>query len=283
MVVARHPGAERSGGAPPDLFNTAGQDWGLPPFAPRKLRAAGYEPFIQTIRAAMRHAGGLRIDHVMGLFRLYWIPVGRGPRRGAYVRYNADEMLAITALESQRARAFVVGEDLGTVEDGVREKLAANGMLSYRLMWFEETPPSEFPVQALAAVSTHDLPTIAGVWTGSDVEAQKRIGVQPNEEGQAQWREKLRDMVEDIPRPGIEDVVVRAYESLAAAPSRILTASVEDALAVEERPNMPATLNDQWPNWSLALPLAAEEIRESELAGKVARALSRGRTGARPD
>ncbi len=264
-------------GAPPDEFNTKGQDWGLPPFAPRQLRAAGYEPFIRTIRAGMRHAGGLRIDHVMGLFRLYWIPVGKGPRRGAYVRYNADEMLAIVALESHRARAFVVGEDLGTVEDGVREKLAANGVLSYRLLWFEETAPSRFPVQALAAVSTHDLPTIAGVWTGSDVEAQKRIGMQPNEEGQAQWQRKLREMVEDIPHPTVADVVVRAYESLATAPSRILTASVEDALGVEERPNMPATLNDQWPNWSLALPLGAEEIRENELAVKVARAVSRGR------
>jgi len=116
-------------GAPPDKFNTQGQEWGLPPFVPWKLRAAGYEPFIQTIRATLRHAGGLRIDHVLGLFRLFWVPQGLGPARGAYVRYNADEMLAIVALESHRASAFVAGEDLGTVEAGVSEKLQRNGIL----------------------------------------------------------------------------------------------------------------------------------------------------------
>ncbi len=128
-------------GAPPDEFNTQGQNWGLPPFVPHKLRAAGYEPFIQTIRAAFRHGGGLRIDHVMGLFRLFWIPKGMVAAQGAYVRYNCDEMLAIVALESERAQAYVVGEDLGTLEEGVREKLSEHCILSYRLLWFEKTAP----------------------------------------------------------------------------------------------------------------------------------------------
>jgi 4-alpha-glucanotransferase len=263
-------------GAPPDLFNTQGQNWGLPPFIPHRLRAAAYHPFIQTIRATMRHAGGLRIDHAMGLFRLYWIPQGAEAKHGAYVRYNADEMLAIVALESQRARAFVIGEDLGTVEEGVREKLSENAVLSYRLMWFEEEPPSKFPVDALAAVSTHDLPTIAGVWTGSDLEAQKKLGLKPNEEGQQQWRDKLLDQVDAEDAP-IDQVIVAAHELLATAPSRILTASLEDALAVEERPNMPSTLNDRWPNWSLALPVDAEAVRCHPLVRKVAGALGRGR------
>lgn len=263
-------------GAPPDLFNTQGQNWGLPPFVPHKLRSAGYDPFIQTIRATMRHAGGLRIDHVMGLFRLFWIPQGSDPKHGTYVRYNAEELLAIVALESQRAQAFVIGEDLGTVEEGVREKLAANAVLSYRLMWFEQEPPSEFPVEALAAVSTHDLPTIAGVWTGSDLEAQKRIGLKPNEEGQNQWREKLIQSEGGANAPK-EQVIEHAYRQLAAAPSRILTASLDDALGVEERPNMPATLQDKWPNWSLALPVDAEGIRSHPLARKVAEVLGAGR------
>ncbi|MBI4012629.1 MAG: 4-alpha-glucanotransferase, partial [Candidatus Rokubacteria bacterium] len=122
-------------GAPPDLYNTRGQDWGLPPFVPHRLAAVGYEPFVQTIRANLRHAGGLRIDHVMGLFRLYWIPRGMSPTEGAYVRYPADDLLAILALESHRAGAVVVGEDLGTVEDGVRRRLRAHRVLSYRLVW----------------------------------------------------------------------------------------------------------------------------------------------------
>ncbi|MBV8816760.1 MAG: 4-alpha-glucanotransferase, partial [Acidobacteriaceae bacterium] len=257
-------------GAPPDLFNTGGQNWGLPPFIPHRLRAAAYDPFIRTIRASMRHAGGLRIDHVMGLFRLFWIPQAAEAKHGAYIRYNADELLAIVALESQRARAFVIGEDLGTVEDGVREKLSENGVLSYRLMWFEEDPPCKFPADALAAVSTHDLPTVAGVWTGSDLEAQKAIGLKPNEEGQNEWREKLGKEVEGGESATTEQVIEQAYISLASAPSRIVTASLDDALAVEERPNMPATLNDKWPNWSLALPVDAEAIRSHALVGRIA-------------
>lgn len=265
-------------GAPPDLFNTQGQNWGLPPFVPHKLRAAGYDPFIQTIRATMRHAGGLRIDHVMGLFRLFWIPQGAEPKEGGYVRYAADDLLAIIALESQRARAFVIGEDLGTVEEGVREKLHDKGVLSYRLMWFEEEPPSDFPVDALAAISTHDLPTVAGVWTGSDVEAQKKIGLKPNEQGEKEWRKKLVEAVDGGEKASIEEVIEAAYESLATAPSRVLTASLDDALAVEERPNMPATLNDKWPNWSLALPIDATAIRGHALVRKVAEALGRERS-----
>ena len=149
---------EMSVGAPPDLFSADGQDWGLPPFIPDKLRSAGYEPFIQTIRSTMRHAGGLRIDHVMGLFRLWWVPQGMTSKEGAYVRYPAEDLLAIVAIESRRAKGIVVGEDLGTVEERVREQLSRYNILSYRVLWFEENPPAQYPVKALAAVSTHDLP-----------------------------------------------------------------------------------------------------------------------------
>jgi 4-alpha-glucanotransferase len=239
-------------GAPPDDFNPGGQDWGLPPFVPWKLRAARYEPFIQTLRACFRHAGGLRIDHVMGLFRLFWLPADGGA--GGYVRYRADELLDLVALESHRAGAFVVGEDLGTVEDSVRAELHARGVLSYRLKWFESGPPSTYPRHALAAVTTHDLPTIAGVYTGADQQA-----------------DELRDRV--APGDTVDGAVVQTYRDLAAAPSQLLIATLEDAFAVTERPNQPGTVTDT--NWSLALPEPIETLEDSPLAIDIAEALRR--------
>jgi len=267
-------------GAPPDEFNTRGQDWGLPPFVPHKLRAAGYEPFIQTIRACLRHAGGLRIDHVMGLFRLFWIPAGAEPGAGAYVRGNARELLAVVALESLRARAIVVGEDLGTVEEEARQTLAAQRVLSYRLLWFENAPPARYPEQALAAVTTHDLPTIAGLWTGSDLIAQRELGLSPNEQGTREIVARVRGMTKATSRTPAPTVVARVYESLARAPSRILTATLDDAMVVEERPNIPAT-TDEWPNWSLALPAPIETLETNPIAVKIAKALGRKRRAAR--
>jgi 4-alpha-glucanotransferase len=263
-------------GAPPDKYNTLGQDWGLPPFIPHKLRAAAYEPFRQTVSATLRHAGGLRIDHVMGLFRLYWIPEGMDPSLGAYVRYAADELLAIVALESQRARAVVVGEDLGTVEEGVRERLLAHRLLSYRLLWFEADPPACDPELALAAVTTHDLPTVAGLWSGADLRTQRRLGLRPNEAGLREIADRLRAMTGLPERAKVREVIVRAHQLLAEAPSVVVTATLEDALAVEERPNMPGT-TAEWPNWSLALPTPIEDLETQELAWAVADALRRRR------
>jgi 4-alpha-glucanotransferase len=262
-------------GAPPDEFNTQGQNWGLPPFDPYKLRAAGYEPFIQTIRAAFRNSGGLRIDHVMGLFRLFWIPQGMSAQYGAYVRYNADEMLAIVALESERAGAYVVGEDLGTVEKEAREKLARRGILSYRLFWFEKDDPSSYPQNALASISTHDLPTVAGLWNGSDLEKQKVLNLNPNDESTNEIRDRLATVAGLDSETPMDDVIVKAYTVLTRAPSRILTATLEDAAAVEERPNMPATTCEQNPNWSMALPISIEELMSGEIPARIAAALRR--------
>ncbi len=262
-------------GAPPDEFNTQGQSWGLPPFVPHQLRAAGYRPFIHTIRAAFRHGGGLRIDHVMGLFRLFWIPNGMPPAKGAYVRYNADEMLAIVALESERAQAYVVGEDLGTVEDSTREKLAEWGVLSYRLLWFEKTPPSGFPKEALSAITTHDLPTVAGLWTGADMAKQLKLGLKPNEESTLEIRANLKHLTGLDDSAPIEDVIAGAYEQLAKSPSRILTAALDDAAAAVERPNIPATTSELNPNWSRGLPLFIEDLMTSPLPKKIAGFLSR--------
>ncbi len=227
-------------GAPPDPFNTEGQDWGLPPFDPWRLRAAAYEPFVQTLRAAFRHAAGIRVDHVMGLFRLYWIPAGTGPENGAYVHYPAADLLHILALESLRAGAYVVGEDLGTVQDEVREELRRRRILSYKLYWFERDAPAEYPEQALAALTTHDLPTLAGVWSGHDP--------------MPEVRERLSRL-----RGAGGDVLAAAYAALADAPCRLLAATLEDVTGMAERPNVPGT-TDEHPNWSLRLPLTLEEL-----------------------
>ncbi len=262
-------------GAPPDEFNTQGQSWGLPPFVPHRLRAAGYEPFIQTIRAGFRHGGGLRIDHVMGLFRLFWIPNGMTASQGAYVRYDADEMLAIVALESERAKAYVVGEDLGTVEKSARNKLAEHNVMSYRLLWFEKEHPRTYPQEALAAVTTHDLPTVAGLWTGSDLAKQREIGLKPNEESTAEICDRLQALTNSTADLSTSEVVRRSYEALAEAPCRIVTAALDDALEVEERPNIPATSGDQNPNWSIALPVPIEELMNRALPQQIASVLKR--------
>ncbi len=274
--------AEMSVGAPPDLYNTDGQDWGLPPFIPHKLRAVGYGPFIQTIRAALRHAGGLRIDHVMGLFRLWWVPRGGTAKHGAYVRYPVADLLAILAIESQRAQALVVGEDLGTVEAGVRETLADHNVLSYRLLWFEEEPPSSYPVKALAAITTHDLPTLAGIWTGADLDTQRQIGLEADTSANEKFREKLIETSGLDADAEVSLAITKTFEQLALAPSAIILATMEAACVVTERPNMP-TAGDRYPNWSIALPLSLEQLEMSEHARTLAGILSRRNTIVLPE
>jgi 4-alpha-glucanotransferase len=256
-------------GAPPDEFNTLGQDWGLPPWDPWRLRAMDYEPFVQTVRAGLRHAGGLRFDHVMGLFRLFWIPAGAGATDGTYVRYPYWDLLNILALEAHRGDAFVVGEDLGTVQPHVRAELASRRVLSYKLLWFEDDRPAQWSPEALGAVTTHDLPTIAGVWTGADIQAQRDLGLEPNEEGSAAMRARLQDWTGARPAAPVDQVIASAYELLAAAPCRVLTVALDDVAGVSERPNMPGTV-DEWPNWSIALPVPLEELEVSPLARVVA-------------
>ena len=247
-------------GAPPDPFNRAGQDWGLPPFVPWKLQAAGYQPFVEAIRATIAYAGGLRIDHVMGLFRLWWVPAGCSADQGGYVRYPAADLLDIVALESHRAGGPVVGEDLGTVEDGVREELARRNLLSYRLLWFEQDPPARWPTPALAAVSTHDLPTVAGLWDGSDLADQRASGLDADESATADLRQLLIDRAGVPADAPAADAVTGAYRLLADAPSLLLAASLDDALAVTARPNMPGTTERA--NWSLPLPVPLDELAD---------------------
>jgi 4-alpha-glucanotransferase len=213
----------------------------------------------------------LRFDHVMGLFRLYWIPQHASAKNGTYVRYPFGDLLDILALESHRAGAYVVGEDLGTVETWVRDELAARNVLSYRLLWFESTPPSSYPVQALGAVTTHDLPTIAGLWTGSDVEAQRMRGMKPNEASTASLRARVGEWTGLAPDAPVTAVTQRVHELLAEAPSAIVTATLEDAVGVEERPNYPGTMAAT--NWSLALPVPLEDIETDPRVAEIARTL----------
>jgi 4-alpha-glucanotransferase len=259
-------------GAPPDAFSPDGQDWAVPPLVPHKLRASGYAPLVETIRSALRYAGGLRIDHVLGLCRLYWIPQGFRADQGGYVRYQADEMLAILALESQRAGAFVCGEDLGTVEEETRSAMARHGVLSFRLLWFEPGLPEHYPPLAMAAVTTHDLPTISGLWTGQEEEARRLLGLPPNPALPA-LRRHLAQLLGASDEALTEDVICAAYELLARAPSLLLLATVEDAVGCPERPNMPDTM--RWPNWSLALPGGLEKLETSDLPRRIAELLRR--------
>jgi 4-alpha-glucanotransferase len=259
-------------GSPPDEFNSAGQKWGLLPFVPWRLSEVGYEPFIQVIRSGMRHMGGLRLDHVMGLFRLFWIPSGRSATEGIYVRYPALDLLDIVALESHRAKVFVVGEDLGTVEDEVRRELTFRRIMSSRVLWFEQDHPSKYPVEALATVTTHDLPTIAGLWNGSDLETQLAIGLGANDESTKALRSRLAGCASVPPTAAVDDVIEKTYAALAKAPSSLIAASLEDALAFDRRPNMPGTTSE-YPCWCIPLPKSLEEIEDDPRLKRIAATL----------
>jgi 4-alpha-glucanotransferase len=257
-------------GAPPDEFATGGQDWGLPPFVPWRLRQAGYQPFIDTIRATMGSAGGLRIDHVMGLFRLWWIPAGAKPTEGAYVRYPSGDLLDIVALESHRAGAPVVGEDLGTVEPGVREAMAERAMLTYKLLWFEPDHPATWPAWSMGAITTHDLPTVSGLWTGADLDELERLGLEPNRDSTAEIRRRLADACHLGPDATPDDAVRATHRLLGRAPSVLLTATLDDAVGEAERPNVPGADHVRPANWSLALPVPIDELAQHSLTRDVA-------------
>ena len=233
-------------GAPPDEFGPEGQDWGLPPFVPGRLRAAAYEPLAHLFRSALQHADGLRVDHVMGLFRLWWIPPGRGAADGAYVRYPSSALLDVLAIESVRAGAFVVGEDLGTVEDRVRADLADRGILGYRVAWFEEQPPASWPATTLASMTTHDLPTVAGVWSGAD-------------DPDGKLAPRLAAFVGEPWPASADEAVARSHARLHEAGSSVAAATMEDLLVVPDRPNHPGTTTER-PNWSVALPVSIDEL-----------------------
>ncbi|MGI8775597.1 MAG: 4-alpha-glucanotransferase [Actinomycetota bacterium] len=260
-------------GAPPDAYNRAGQDWGALAFDPWRLRARGYEPFIETLRSSMRSGGGMRFDHVMGLFRLYWIPEGADPLSGAYVTYPHEELLGILALESHRHSSFVVGEDLGTVEPVVREEMARRRMLSYKLLWFEDDHPPSYPALSLAAPGSHDLPTAAGLWTGEDMKAQAARGMDPAADFVAEMIARLQRLTGVERDAPVAEMVEKSYAALAEAGSALVLGSFEDITEVTERYNSPGTTGG-W-NWSTALPQPLEEILAKPQAARLAERLRR--------
>jgi 4-alpha-glucanotransferase len=265
-------------GAPPDAFNQLGQDWGLATWRPDRLAAAGYEPYRDLVRAMLRHAGGLRVDHVAGLWRLWWVPPGGTAADGTYVHYDAAAMVGILALEAARAGAVVVGEDLGTVLPEVTEGLAARGMLGCEVLWFARdddgdfVPPADWPADALATVSTHDLPTAAGYLTGEHVRVRARLGqlTRPEAEERAGAERERAELIALLQAeglvaedPSLDDLILALHRLLAATPSTLVAVSPYDAIGEVRQPNLPGTM-DEYPNWRIPLPVALEDLFDHE-------------------
>jgi 4-alpha-glucanotransferase len=273
-------------GAPPDDFNPNGQNWGFPPLIPDNLKGHGYELFIETIRKNMKYGGALRIDHALGLFRLFWIPAGMSPKDGAYLLQPAEDFLRIIALESERNRTIVIAEDLGTIDDTFRDMLQSFRMLSYRLFYFERNYPdpsfklpAHYSSTALCAITTHDLPTVYGYWVGHDIEEKKQMGIYKDEEA---WnndvaaRERDKRLIlsalraqELIPADFPEDpaevphmtheLCMAIYRYLAQTPCKLLLVSLDDIIGTLSQQNMPGTV-DSHPNWIQKTPESLDDM-----------------------
>lgn len=260
-------------GAPPDMYNQQGQDWSQPPWRPDALARAGYRPYREMLRTVLRHAGAIRIDHIIGLFRLWWIPQGCGARDGAYVRYDHEALIGILCLEAYRAGAVVIGEDLGTLEPWVRDYLSDRGILSTSVLWFEREggafrPPEQYRRLTLATVTTHDLPPTAGYLAGEHVELRERLGLltEPVEAVRADaWAER-REMLELLGRRGLvgadpsERQVIEAMHRLVlASPAVLVGVSLADAVGERRAQNQPGT-DTEYPNWKIPLADSAQRL-----------------------
>lgn len=291
------PGAILRGvsiGAPPDAFAPEGQCWNLAPISPAALRANGLEPFLGDLEAAMRPAGLVRIDHVMGLCRQYWVPEGARPAEGAYVRFPETALLAAVANRSRRRHCLVQGEDLGTLPTGFRDRLAAWGFLSSRVLWFERWPSglfkasSAYPPLAVASVSTHDLPTARGWLLGRDIDWRERVGQLDPEAAAAARAERARDrrmLLDALAFEGLvrgdEDeaaVVVAMHRMLGRTPSALLLVQLDDLVGAVEQANLPGTV-DEHPNWRRRCPLAVEAVARDPLARRLLEAVRAERPG----
>ncbi|WP_306335857.1 4-alpha-glucanotransferase [Streptomyces sp. KL118A] len=282
----RHLAPRMSVGAPPDAFNARGQDWGLPPWRPDRLAESGYAPYRALLRGLLENAGALRIDHVMGLFRLWWIPEGREPTEGTYVHYDAEAMLAVLVLEAHRADALVIGEDLGTVEPGVRETLREHGVLGTSVLWFERDwegdgrplPADAWRADCVATATTHDLPPTAARLTGEHVQLRHGLGLltRPLAQERAEAAADVHEWLGLLSRLGLlpggtgceEDEIRAVHRFLLATPARMIGVWLPDTVGDRRPQNLPGTW-DEYPNWRLPVadaagrPVTLEELAAS--------------------
>jgi 4-alpha-glucanotransferase len=280
-------------GAPPDPYNQLGQDWSQPPWRPDRLAELGYQPFRDLIGAVLRHAGGVRVDHILGLFRLWWIPVGGPPDEGTYVRYDHEALVGVLALEAQRAGAVVVGEDLGVVPPETRDFLASRGVLGTSVLWFERDhdgrplPAEQWREWSLASVTTHDFPPTAGYLAGDQVRLQHRLGILEGDldDELAQARQQVDGWLAEVGRQGLladgastEEVVRALHRYLAMTPARLLCVALTDAVGDRRTQNQPGT-TDEYPNWRVPLagpdgvPMPLEDVFTSPRAAALAEAV----------
>jgi 4-alpha-glucanotransferase len=280
-------------GAPPDPFNQIGQNWSQPPWRPDRLEELGYAPLRDLFAAVLRHAGGVRVDHIIGLFRLWWIPEGRPPSEGTYVRYDHEAMVGVLALEAQRAGAVVVGEDLGVVEPSAREYLGSRGILGTSILWFERDEEGrpraaeQWREYSLASVTTHDLPPTAGYLAGEHVKLRDRLGLliramaeeaAADEAERESWLAELRERGLLEEGGGVEEVVRALHRYLALTPARLLSVALTDAVGDRRTQNQPGT-TDEYPNWRVPLsgpdgkPLRLEDLMDSIRAVELAEAV----------
>lgn len=278
--------ADLTVGAPPDILNRAGQGWGISAFSPEGLKRHGFRAFIEMLRANFAHAGGLRIDHVMGLQRLWVIPMDASPKEGAYLYYPVDDMLRLLALESHRHQAIVLGEDLGTVPDGLREKLIGRAILGMRVLLFEQghdgqfKPILDWPDNALATTSTHDLPTLNGWWHSRDIDWNIQLGlidaptVEQWSEHRLRERQALRQALSQDPQNFVDEIrnetdhmIDASVRYLGHTRAPLVLLPLEDALGIEEQANLPGT-TDTHPNWRRRLPGEAASLLDTSDAAR---------------
>jgi len=283
-------------GAPPDAFNQQGQNWNQPPWRPDRLAELAYAPYRAMLHTILRHAGGLRVDHIIGLFRLWWIPRGASPAEGTYVRYDHEALIGILALEAHRAGAVLVGEDLGTVEPWARDYLRERGILGTSILWFEKDvdgdprPPDAWRELCLATVTTHDLPPTAGYLAGEHIELRDRLGLltRPVEEEAALDLADRSAVLSLLVRLGLLDAEATERERVEAlhafltmTPAKLLGVSLADAVGDRRAMNQPGTCDREYPNWRLPLadgiaqPVLLEQVMTSVRASSLAKVVSR--------
>ena len=289
---------ETTVGCPPDECNLTGQNWGFPPVIPAVLRQRAYQPFVKTLRASMRYAQALRLDHVMGLMRLFWVPRYTTPVDGTYVQYPVGDMMRIVALESVRQRCLVIGEDLGTVPPRIRELMATHGVFSYKLLLFmkeragEFQTPEQYPAEALVTASTHDLPTLSGYWDGADLEIRKGYQLYPRQgmyeqnkvergydRGGLLWQLHLAGLLPSgvslengADKPMSFALICALYSFLAQTPAKLLLVQLEDLLEQREQVNVPG-LTTEYPCWRRKLSCATSDLESDPRVQRLGRVM----------